>query len=279
MDGGVIGKAAGRFAHVCASVLLHAGLVALLLLSGGQAQPEKVYRVSLSAFPAVSGALGASGASPKDASAPEASAPSAPEEAPAPSAPEAPIREAQTPEPPAREAPDPETSAPETPDPVPALQVLADKSAAEKREKRKTKNREKAAAKPEAAVPAAGGEGDGPPAEGSGGAGDGPPSQYIGGFAAYDADAVDRRPVVSRRVLPVYPERARRQQVRGRVEVRLIVDASGNPRDCAIHRAEPAGYFEEAALEAARKTRFIPGEIRGRAVNTVVLIPFVFSIR
>ncbi|MDR3176816.1 MAG: TonB family protein [Desulfovibrio sp.] len=207
---------------------------------------------------------------------------SVPEEAPVPEtltqeapAPEVLAREAPVPEASEQEAPVPEAAAPE---PVLALQAPADKPPAEKRERRKAKSGEKAAVRPAAAARDA----SLPPAQaagGSGGAAEGPSALYIGGLAAYDADAVDRRPVVSRRVLPEYPEKARRQGVRGRVEVRLIVDASGNPRDCTVHRAEPAGYFEEAALEAARRTRFIPGEIKGRAVNTVVLIPFVFAIR
>ncbi|MDR1489444.1 MAG: TonB family protein [Desulfovibrio sp.] len=266
MDGGVIGGTTMRFSHVCVSALLHACLVALLLLPGGRTPPEKVYRVALSAFPAVSGVPGAP---------PEAA--SAREEAPAPEpparetpAPEPPTQETPVPEPPVQEAEVPE---PSVPDLVIALQTHADKPATEKRERKKAKNR--AAARPEAAAPVA--PPSSAPAAGTGGSAGS--SALFGGVAAYDADAVDRRPVISRRVLPEYPERARRQQVRGRVEVRLIVDASGNPRDCVIHRAEPAGYFEEAALEAARRTRFIPGEIKGRAVNTVVLIPFVFAIR
>ena len=101
----------------------------------------------------------------------------------------------------------------------------------------------------------------------------------IGGLAAYDVDAVDQRPSIARRVLPEYPSKARRMNVQGRVDVRLVVDESGTPRECAVHRADPTGSFEDAALEAARKTRFIPGKVKGRAVNTVVLVPFVFALR
>ena len=101
----------------------------------------------------------------------------------------------------------------------------------------------------------------------------------IGGTAAYGVDSVDQRPSISRRVLPDYPQKARRMNVEGRVDVRILVDSSGQVKQCNIHRANPTGYFEDAALTAARKTRFIPGKVRGQPVNTVVIVPFVFALR
>ena len=105
------------------------------------------------------------------------------------------------------------------------------------------------------------------------------PSIFIGGLAAYAEDAVDERPFITQRVLPEYPSRARRMNIRGRAEIRLVIDSSGMPKELQVYMAEPEGYFEEAALAAARATRFSPGKVGGRAVNTVVIIPFVFSLR
>jgi protein TonB len=68
-------------------------------------------------------------------------------------------------------------------------------------------------------------------------------------------------------------------RVEGRVEIRLVVDSAGKPQACTVHKAEPAGYFEEAALAAALRTRFIPGKLRGRPVNTLAHIAFVFVLR
>ncbi len=106
----------------------------------------------------------------------------------------------------------------------------------------------------------------------------GPPLR-MGGFAAYGEDAVDRPPSLSLQIAPEYPQRARRMNVEGRVEVRLVVDSAGKPQACVVHNADPAGYFEEAALTAARKTRFIPGALQGKPVNTLVHISFVFVLR
>lgn len=107
----------------------------------------------------------------------------------------------------------------------------------------------------------------------------GPTPRQIGGLAAYQADHVDQRPSIARRVAPEYPGKARRMQVEGQVVVQLVVDASGTPKACRVQSATPPGYFEDAALVAANKMRFIPGKIKGRAVNTLVHVPFAFRLR
>ena len=106
----------------------------------------------------------------------------------------------------------------------------------------------------------------------------GPPLQ-IGGLAAYEEGAVDQPPSVATQIIPEYPQRARRMRVEGRVEIRLVVDSAGKPQACTIHMADPVGYFEEAALAAALKTRFVPGQLRGHPVNTIVHISFIFKLQ
>ncbi|MGE9985923.1 energy transducer TonB [Desulfovibrio sp. SGI.169] len=90
---------------------------------------------------------------------------------------------------------------------------------------------------------------------------------------------LDHPPTPLRRVRPEYPPEARKKRTEGRVLVRMIVDSKGLPTQCAIHAAAPPGYFEAAALEAARKMRFSPGRKDGRAVRTTVLLPFDFKLR
>ncbi|MDR2050187.1 MAG: energy transducer TonB [Deltaproteobacteria bacterium] len=105
------------------------------------------------------------------------------------------------------------------------------------------------------------------------------PARRFGGLSAYAQEQVDQRPSVVRGVTPEYPGRARRMNMEGEAVVELIVDTSGLPRECVIHSASPPGYFEEAALSAARKMRFIPGKINGVPVNTLVRLPFAFRLR
>ncbi len=170
---------------------------------------------------------------------------------------------------------------------VPEEKIISVKKAAESEKKSPAP---KTAARPQPAKPpareSAGPETESAPArtlspdgQAGSGAGTGGGPRDIDGFAAYSADTVDQIPAVERKVMPDYPLKARRLDLQGRVVVRLVVDALGEPRACAVHEASPPGYFEDAALDAARRTRFIPGKLRGRAVNTVVLLPFTFSLR
>lgn len=99
------------------------------------------------------------------------------------------------------------------------------------------------------------------------------------GQGPYMPGQLDHLPSVLRAVRPDYPAEARKKKIEGRVVVRLIVDSAGLPAHCAVHAAEPDGYFEEAALAAARKTRFIPGKKGGRPVQCLVLLPFDFRLR
>jgi protein TonB len=107
----------------------------------------------------------------------------------------------------------------------------------------------------------------------------GPRPRQIGGLSAYDHDHVDQRPSISRRIAPEYPAKAKRMNIEGSVTVELVVDVAGLPKECSIRSADPPGYFEEAALSAARKMRFIPGKLKGTPVNTMVRLPFAFQLR
>ncbi len=107
----------------------------------------------------------------------------------------------------------------------------------------------------------------------------GPVARKIGGIMAFDTKQVDTLPSIVKRASPEYPNRARRMNIQGKVMVQLVVDTAGNPKEFSIASASPAGYFEEAALTAAKKMRFIPGKIKGKTVNTLVHVPFVFRLR
>ena len=170
-------------------------------------------------------------------------------------------------------APQPEPVA-ETPREKPAVPPQAPREKSGSTKKRTIIHKPSAA---EAPARHAATESPGPVAE-AGPSGGGPPL-HIGGLAAYEEGAVDQPPSVAIQVIPEYPQRARRMGVEGRVEIRLVVDSEGKPQACTVHTAEPAGYFEEAALTAALKTRFLPGKLRGFPVNTLVHISFVFVLR
>lgn len=178
-----------------------------------------------------------------------------PSQPPVQAAPEPP---APPPQPPEEPQPQPKEAVQEVPKPLPKPDV----------KKISPKKREKAAPK---AKPA--------PTPAVSSAPAGPVPRNVGGLSAYDNDALDQRPSITRRVAPEYPTKARRMNVQGTVTVQLVVDTAGKPRNCVVVKATPGGYFEEAALDAARSMRFVPGKLKGQPVNTLVQLPFAFRLR
>ena len=94
----------------------------------------------------------------------------------------------------------------------------------------------------------------------------------------FNADAVDKIPQAVQKVEPVYPPRARKQGVCGKVVLRFLVEPDGHVTRPSIVTANPEGYFEQSALEAIRHWRFKPGLYRGRAVATWVVLPVQFQL-
>jgi len=104
------------------------------------------------------------------------------------------------------------------------------------------------------------------------------PSAELGGVG-FTLDEVDERPTILRSVPPQYPYGAKRNNIEGRVVVRMLVTTDGRPTQLSINSAEPQGVFEEAAIAAAARWTFRPGKYKGRAVDTWVLLPFDFELR
>ena len=121
----------------------------------------------------------------------------------------------------------------------------------------------------------AGGAGSGGGTGGGQGAGAG---QSVGSGTGQGGVAVDRMPVVVRRIRPAYPMDARRRGISGQVMLRLYVDASGEVREVHVQAAEPAGMFEEKAVEAARKWRFEPAVFKGVPVGVWMTLPVRFAL-
>ncbi len=60
--------------------------------------------------------------------------------------------------------------------------------------------------------------------------------------------------------------------------LRLYVDAEGGVREVQVQAAEPAGVFEEKAVEAARKWRFEPAVFKGAPVGIWMTLPVRFAL-
>ncbi|MEJ2514302.1 MAG: energy transducer TonB [Gammaproteobacteria bacterium] len=75
----------------------------------------------------------------------------------------------------------------------------------------------------------------------------------------------DYLPIV--KVAPIYPSRAQARGIEGWVLVEFTVTSAGTTRDPVVVEAEPAGYFEEAAMQAVLKFRYKPRVVNGNPVE------------
>jgi protein TonB len=98
-----------------------------------------------------------------------------------------------------------------------------------------------------------------------------------GGEGVWSGEAA---PEVLAGPLPAYPELLRQAGVEGQVVLEAVVDSSGRVQraSVAVVSATHAG-FVEPARQALIATLFRPARVNGRAVATLVRVPFGFSIR
>ncbi|MDR9419050.1 energy transducer TonB [Gracilimonas sp.] len=75
-----------------------------------------------------------------------------------------------------------------------------------------------------------------------------------------------------------YPEMARKAGIEGRVIVQFIIDKEGNVNDPEVVRGIGGGC-DEAALEAVKKIKFVPGMQRGRPVLVKYSMPINFTLK
>jgi len=81
-------------------------------------------------------------------------------------------------------------------------------------------------------------------------------------------------------VQPVYPEMARRASIEGVVWVKALVDKEGKVRDVIIVKDSGAkAGFEEAAIEAAKKTLWKPAISNGQPVAVWVAYKIEFKLK
>jgi protein TonB len=101
---------------------------------------------------------------------------------------------------------------------------------------------------------------------------------FFGSAAVFDLANLDQIPIAKYRARPAYPAEMHRQGLAGEVLVDFIVDTDGrvrNARSIKSSRRE----FEESAVAAVGKWRFIPGRKNSHAVLAHMQVPILFTIR
>ena len=100
------------------------------------------------------------------------------------------------------------------------------------------------------------------------GAAMGPVNKTLGG---------ETGPAFRTKVVPLYPEHARRLKREGSVLLEVLIDRDGIPR--GISFLKRAGFgFDEAAREAIMKSRFYPAMEKGMPILCLVRIPIRFEL-
>jgi len=96
---------------------------------------------------------------------------------------------------------------------------------------------------------------------------------------AFDLKEVDTPPQILRKVDPIYPFAAKKNNIEGSVTLRFIVDSEGNVVEPKVAESDPPDIFDEAALNAIMKFKFKPAVKNGRTVDVIVLAPMKFELR
>jgi len=94
----------------------------------------------------------------------------------------------------------------------------------------------------------------------------------------YEIGDVDQMPMVIFKMKPVYPYRARRLNITGKVDVKFLVNENGYVSKIKILKSTPPGMFDESILKALPSWRFSPGGVSGNAVSTWVITTIEFDM-
>lgn len=77
-------------------------------------------------------------------------------------------------------------------------------------------------------------------------------------------------------VTSVYPEKARKERIEGKVSLRLLVNVDGSVSDVSV--LEGPKIFRQAAIDAISQSQFKPAEHNGKVVPVWIVMPIEFSL-
>ena len=109
-------------------------------------------------------------------------------------------------------------------------------------------------------------------------------SAIVSGSGLASAGPIDTKfgstiaPVFLHKEIPEYPMLARKLGKEGKVVLRLTIDERGNLANVEV--IEEAGYgFAEAAIEAVKKSTFLPAEKNGKPIASRAVLPIKFMLQ
>ena len=87
---------------------------------------------------------------------------------------------------------------------------------------------------------------------------------------------VEVKPQFINGVTPVYPEKARKERIEGKVSLKLLVNVDGSVSDVSVLKGPE--IFRQAAIDAISQSRFKPAEHNGKVVPVWMVMPIEFSL-
>ena len=88
----------------------------------------------------------------------------------------------------------------------------------------------------------------------------------------YPARQLDVYPQPMANIQPKCPEVALAQRLNGRVQLLVLIDEFGVVNETSVVEAQPAGVFEETAVQAFRSVRFVAAQKQGNHVKSRVIL-------
>jgi TonB family protein len=92
-----------------------------------------------------------------------------------------------------------------------------------------------------------------------------------------DFISYDKMPEMVTAVNPDYPEAAKKNQIEGKVYVKLLVDKEGVPKKGVVIKSDNE-IFNQAAVDAALKSRFTPALKDNKPMEVWIVLPYRFTL-
>lgn len=80
-----------------------------------------------------------------------------------------------------------------------------------------------------------------------------------------------------KRINPKYPGEAKKDRLEGTVWIKIEIDETGKPTKASVLKSD-AAVFDQPAIDAAMQWMFKPAMAKGKAVASIVTIPFRFAL-
>jgi|GEM_PF-6565986 len=92
-----------------------------------------------------------------------------------------------------------------------------------------------------------------------------------------DFVAMDSAPVMVQSVTPVYPKDAKKANLEGTIRLKVLIDKTGAVHDAIMQKSSGHKTMDDAALEAARKGKWLPAKQDGKPVAVWVSYEIKFG--